>query len=228
MTIATKYSVSVAWRTLAKDVFQLTRETVNNPATYRLTVSAIDTNNPGANLKEIGYNIIDFWGVPYPIIGIGSTYVDVEDIFRVGRCPMSGQMALVYKSAFDGKSLYLAPDSFQHLHPMAISNIHKYDMSILWGNDPNAKKVPFTSAEFPSIDNYQTTQVDPEDATKTINYAEIYGDDPFVRCIIVNSATAKFQRQQDPQFDLVDGKLVRVWFDFNSESVNGCLIISKS
>lgn len=90
------------------------------------------------------------------------------------------------------------------------------------------RKVPFTSAEFPAINNYQTTQTDPNDSAKTINYAEIYGNDPNVRCIIVNDATRKFQRQQMPQFDIVNGELVRVWFDFNGESVSGYLIISRS
>ena len=134
MTIATKYSVSVAWRTLAKDVFQLTRETVNNPATYRLTVRAIDANNQGAGQKEIGYYLVDFWGVPYLIIGVASTTVDVQDDFRVGRCPTSGQMAVIYKSVYNGRAQYLAPDSFQHLHPLAMNNSHRFDMAIIYAS----------------------------------------------------------------------------------------------
>jgi|GEM_PF-2562631 len=228
MTFATKYNPQVAWRTLASAVFQLTRETVNDPATYRMTVVAIDSNNPGAGQKEIGYFVVDYWGVPYSIIGVSSTYIDVQDDFRVGRCPTSGQMAVIYKSAFEGRALYLAPDSFQHLHPLAFNNYHRFEIPLLYLNDPNAKKVPFTASEYPDITNYQDDQVDPEDATKMINYSEIYGEDPNVRCIVVADTETSSQLQQMPQFVKVDGKLIRVWFDQGGMSPSGYLIISRS
>ncbi len=227
MTTATKYNITVAWRSLAKDVFQLTRETVNAPATYRCTVSAVDTNNPGAGTKAIGYYMVDFWGVPYSIIGVSSTTVDIQDDFRVGRCPTSGQMAIIYQSVFSGRAQYLTPDSFRHLHPLAMDNFRRYESSLLYLNDPNAKKVPFTNIEYPSIESYQTDQTDPEDAAKTINYAEIYGDDPSVRCIIVLDENTSFQLQQMPQFVKTAGKLTRVWFDMTGNPSNGYLIISK-
>lgn len=222
-----KYLTQIAWRTLIKDVFQLTRETVNAPATYRATVSAIDTNEQGANQKEIGYYLVDFWGVPYLIIGTSATTIDIQDDFRVGRCPTSGQTGVVYRSVYDGRAFYLAPDNFRHLHPMALQNSHKYEITLLYLNDPNAKKVPFTATETPEILTYQDDQTDPEDGTKTINYADIYTDDPNVRCIVVLNATTSYQLQQMPQFDKVDGKLVRVWFDMNGNPSTGYLIISK-
>jgi hypothetical protein len=227
MTIATKYNPSVAWRTIAKDVFQLTRATVDNPATYRETVATIDTNNPGAGQKEIGYYLVDFWGVPYLIIGIASTYVDVEDSFRVGRCPTSGQMAVIYKSVYNGRAQYLAPDSFQHLHPLALNNSHRFDMAIIYANDPNAKKVPFTALEIPIISNYQTDQVDPEDPTKTINYQDDFGDTPNVRLVKVESATVEYQVQIMPQFTRVDGLIDTIWF-YPGEVISGYMIISRS
>jgi len=227
MTIATKYAPQIAWRSLARDVFQLTRGTANDPATYRLTVSVIDTNNVGAGQKEIGFYLVDFWGVPFLIIGVASTYIDVEDSFRVGRCPASGQMAIIYKSVFNGRALYLAPDSFQHLHPQALANSHKYELALLWSNDPNAKKVPFTSLEIPIIANYQTVQTDPEDPTKTINYAEDFGETPSVRCVIIVDVNTEYQLQQMPQFTKVDGKIDTIWF-YPGEIVTGYLIISKS
>lgn len=226
MTIATKYGIEVAWRTLAKDVFQLTRETVNSPATYRITVVAIDSNNPGAGQKNIGFYLVDFWGVPYLIIGIGSTYVDVQDDFRVGRCPTSGKMAVIYKSFFNGRALYLSADSFQYLHPLAINNYRRYEIPLLYFNDPNAKKVPFTTIAIPIISNYQTNQTDPEDATKTINYAEIYGEDPQVRCIIVVDANNSYQLQQMPQFTYVAGLVDTIYFLPGFEC-SGRLIINK-
>lgn len=228
MTIASKYNGLVGWRTKALAVFQLTRETVNDPATYRMTVKAIDTNEPGANQKEIGYFSVDYWGDPYSIIATGSTYVDVSDDFRTGKCPTSGKNAVIFESAFKGMSLYLSPASFQHLHPLAIINIQKYNLALLWGNDPNAKKVPFVAQTYPSIINYQTTQVDPEDAAKTINYAEIYGEDPNIRCIIEVDANTSYQLQQMPQFTFVAGLLDTAWFLGIDAPATGHLIISHS
>ena len=227
MTIASKYGIQIAWRTLAAQVFQLTRETVNDPATYRMTVSVIDSNNPGAGQKEIGFYLVDFWGVPYLIIGTTSTTIDVQDDFRVGRCPTSGQMAVIYQSVYNGRAQYLSQDNFQHLHPLALNNSRRFDIALLWANDPNAKKVPFTSTELPKIENWQTTQTDPEDVTKTINYAELYGDDPCVRLIVTVNATTKYQRQQMAQFDLVAGLLDAVWFDLTGDPSSGYFLISK-
>ena len=227
MTIASKYGIQIAWRTLAAKVFQLTRETVNDPATYRMTVSVIDSNNPGAGQNEIGFYLVDFWGVPYLIIGTTSTTIDVQDDFRVGRCPTSGQMAVIYQSVYNGRAQYLSQDNFQHLHNLAFNNYHRFEIPLLYLNDPNAKQVPFTATETPEILTYQVTQTDPEDAAKTINYAEIYGEDPNVRCIVVLSATDSYQLQQMPQFVKTAGLLTRVWFDMGGNPSNGYLIISK-
>lgn len=227
MTIATKYNPQTAWRTLASTVFQLTRETTLNPATYRVSVQAIDSNNPGAGKKDIGYFLVDYMGVPYSIIAVSTNYVDVQDDFRVKRCPTSGMMAIVYQSVYAGRALYLSPENFQHLHPMALANSHRFDMALLWANDPNAKKVPFTSQDTPTISAYQSDQTDPEDATKTINYAADFGPDPNVRLIITVDANNKYQRQQNPQFTYVAGLLDTILFRLD-EPLTGYFIISKS
>ncbi|MBV5326141.1 MAG: hypothetical protein JZU65_00670 [Chlorobium sp.] len=222
-----KYSPQIAWRTLAAGVFQLTRETVDDPATYRVSVAVVDSNNVGSGQKEIGFWTVDYWGVPYLIIATASGYVDVQDYFRVGRCPTSGQMAIIYKSVYDGRALALSPENFQHLHPMALANSHKYDMAVLWANNPNAKKVPFTSSTTPTIANYQDDQTDPEDALKTINYASDFGETPLIRCIIVTSSTVEYQLQQMPQFTKVDDLIDSIFFDIG-DALTGYLIISKS
>lgn len=229
MTIATKYNVSVAWRTLASQVFQLTRADVNNPATYRMTVAAIDSNNPGARTKAIGYYLVDFWGVPYLIIGTTSTTVDVQDDFRVGRCPTSGQMAVIYKAVYNGRAFYLGQVDFQHLHPLAFNNYHRFEIAITWSNDPNAKKVPFTASAFPKIENYQADQVDPEDAAKTINYAEDFGENPNIRLIISVDATSGYQQQQMVLFTYVGGLINTAGFDIGEgNEQSGYISISRS
>jgi len=228
MSIATKYGVQIAWRTIAKDVFQLTRETVNDPATYRMTVAVVDSNNPGSGQKEIGFYAVDFWGVPYMIIGTGSTYVDVQDDFRVGRCPTSGKMAVIYKSVFNGRALYLGQDNFQFLHPLAFPNYQKYATALLYANDPNAKKIPFTAQASPGVTNYQDDQTDPEDPTKTVNYAEDFGSNPLVRLIIEVDATTKYHTMQNAIF-VYDGDLLQSFsWDIGDPSTNGYIIISKS
>jgi hypothetical protein len=227
MSVATKYNPLVAWRTLASQVFQLTRETTNDPATYRATVATIDSNEPGAGTKATGYYLLDYWGVPYTIIATASGTVDVRDDFRVGRCPTSGQMAIIYKSPFDGRSLALSQDNFRFLHPMAAGNAHKYDTALLWANDPNVKKVPFTATATPTISTYQVTQVDPEDGAKTINYASDFGENPLVRCMITVDSTHRYQLQQMPQFTFVTGLIDTVYFDLG-DTLTGYILISKA
>ena len=226
MGIAEKYDFPVAWRTFAKDVAPLTRETTDNPATYRMSVKAIDTNEKGAGQTSIDYFVVDFWGDPYSIIATGSGYIDVRDDFRTGKCPTSGKMAIIFESAFQGSSIYLPTASFQFLHPLALINIQKYNLPILWGNDPNPRKFPFTNTELPTISGYQSDRTDPEDALKTINYAELYGNDPNVRCIIVLDANNSYQLQQMPLFTFVDGLLDAIRFE-PGQLFSGYLIISK-
>jgi hypothetical protein len=227
MDVAAKYNPQTAWRTLAKDVFQLTRETINTPATYRLTVKAIDSNNPGAGSKDVGYYLVDYMGVPFRIIAVSEGAVDVSDDFRAKRCPTSGQMAIIYQSVYGGRALYLSPDNFQHLHPGALANSHKYDVALLWANDPNAKQVPFTATSIPTISTYQDDQVDPDDVEKTINYASDFGENPLVRCIVTVDATHRYQLQQAPLFTYVDGKIDTIHFELNNEE-SGYLLISKA
>lgn len=223
-----KYSPQIAWRTIAKDVFQLTRETIDDHATYRVSVAVIDSNNPGAGTKEIGFWIVDYWGVPYLIIGVASTYVDVQDYFRVGRCPTSGKMAIIYKSVYNGRALALAPENFQHLHTMALANSHRYDMALLWANDPNTKKIPFTGQAYPGVINYQDDQTDPEDVTKTINYKEDFGDNPLVRIIIEVDTVTKYHSMQNALFTY-DGDLLQSFmWDIGDPSTNGYILISKA
>lgn len=74
---AKKYKPSVAWATIAKDVVRLTKETVDNPATYRLTVRAEDTNDLMPNDVAEGYWFTDNLGIPYLIKSV--TIIDVSD-----------------------------------------------------------------------------------------------------------------------------------------------------
>lgn len=222
MTIASKYNPTVAWRTLAANVYRLTAETEEDPATYRVTVAVVNSNDIGAGEKEIGYYLVDYIGVPYSIIDVDTNTVDVSDDFRTGKCPTSGKNAIIYKSVYAGRGLYLAPSGFINLHPtLALANSHKYDMALLWANDPNIKKITFEDSATPTIEDYQDDQVD------GYNLAEDYGENPLVRCIIVVDANTEYQLQQMPQFTLVDGLVDTIFFDLGEE-MTGYILISRA
>jgi len=175
MADLTKYNSLIAWFTLADNLVQLTRETEDNPATFRITVKPIDTNNVGQGEKEIGYTFTDWIGTPYKIIDISTDTIDVEDIFRVG-CPVRGKVGIVHKSAYKGFSIHLPSELLCRLHQTAASNNNKFAMSILWQNDPNGRRIPFTNVLQPEIEDYRANLVD-EDGV-TFNPMEDYGQNP--------------------------------------------------
>lgn len=150
MTDATKYNPKVAWKTVLNNVFQLTKETVDNPATYRATIKIIDSNNVGAGQVQMGFCCYDFMGNPYPIIATGTNTIDVIDIFRIKLCPTSGKTAVIIEPVINGESLYLSQENFQGLHPLALANAHKYDIPVLW--DKMTDKVQILSGLTPTWD----------------------------------------------------------------------------
>ena len=225
MTTATKHSPTVIWRTIAKDVFQLTRATLTVTAIYRMTVKSIDSNDVGSGQKEAGYCIVDYLGGLFPIIATGTNTIDVSDIFNIGNCPVSGKTAIVFKPI--GKSLFLGQEYFQFLHPNAMANSRKYDLSILWYNDPNTKKIPFTNSDTPKIENYQDDQADPEDGTKTINYADIYDELPKIELFVLISAGVYQKRQDVPAYNYIGGLLDSIVFDALPDVFTGYLTISR-
>lgn len=225
MTTATKHNPTVIWRTIAKDVFQLTRATLTVPATYRMTVKSIDSNDIGSGQKETGYCIVDYLGGLFPIVATGTNTIDVSDIFNIGNCPVSGKTAIVFKPV--GKSLFLGQEYFQFLHPNAMANSRKYDLSILWYNDPNTKKIPFTNSDTPKIENYQDDHTDPEDGTKTINYADIYGELPKIELFVLMEDGSYWKRQDTPYFTSIDGLLDNIKFDALPDVFTGYLTISR-
>lgn len=108
----------VAWKTIAKEVYQLTAEIPGvpatetepeipaTPATYRLNVYPIDRNDLGADLPDVqvGYKLMDFVGQVYDIIAVNETFttIEVADILLCGYCPQSGRPAMIYKDSDAG------------------------------------------------------------------------------------------------------------------------------
>lgn len=227
MADSTKYNSSVAWRTLAKDVFQLTRETVDNPATYRITVKAINTNDIGQGQKEIGYPFTDYFGTPYKIIDLASNTIDVEDIFRTGLCPTSGREGWIHKSAYKGYSFMLTANLFWNLHQLAASNNNKYAMSILWGNDPNGRRIHFTNVLMPTIADYRANLLD-EDGV-SFNPAEDYGQNPQLQVfqLLEDGTYSQIFLGENITRSLVDGLIDSILFSGTGEEITGYILIKN-
>jgi hypothetical protein len=213
---ATRYLNSVAWRTYSKDVTLLTSETESTPATYRITVSPIDVNEPGADTskKEVGYFYKDYIGHTYSIIAKASTTIDVSDDFRCNQGPQSGFQGIVYKSVWKGRSPYLAPVYYRHLDRVAMDYSRQIELDILYSNDPNAIKVPFTNTATPSLTNYQA------------NYAFDYGELPKIELFTRDSTNVYWSRQEKPIFSFVGGLIDSITFDL-SDAYSGYITISK-
>jgi hypothetical protein len=139
MADATQYNPQVSFRIKISKVFLLTAEGVN-PSTYRLSYAVEGLNDLGAMETVLtSYFLVDYIGIYFTILAIGSGTLDVEDSFRLGECPCSNSNAIIEKSVGDGLAPFLAPSSLQFLHPLAKDNINRWNLDILWkngGGDP--------------------------------------------------------------------------------------------
>lgn len=223
MADLTKYNPSIAWFTIAESVCQLTRETVDDVAAFRITVKAVDTNNIGQGQKAIDYTFTDNIGVPYKIIDTATTTIDVADVFRQG-CPVGGKIGIVHKSAYKGHSVHLPSELLYRLHPIAASNNNKYAMAILWGNDPNPLRIPFTATNNPQITGYQSPQTI---SGKVYNLAEDYGENPKVRLMQIDESGNTIHRTELSYFQLVAGLIDSIVFGTFSDLITGYLEISR-
>ena len=221
MADATKYNPTVCWKTIASNVVQLTRETIGDPATYKITVSFVDSNDIGAGQKLTGYYFTDFLGNPYSIIATGTSFISVSDDFRTGECPRSGHIGYVHKSAYKGYSLYLPSHAFRHLHPTALQTNNKYAMAILWGNDPNPHRVSFSATTEPKIVNYQSLQLDGR------NLSEDYGEDPKCRLMHIDEFGNIIERTEKPYYELVGGKVDVITFGTLPDPIDCYIEISR-
>ena len=138
MIEAAQYIPTVAWRTIINDVVMLTAGDQVTPGTYRVTISPIDINEPGAvdAEKDVGYYIKDYVGYIYRItainVGGDSKRVIVSDDFLTGYGPQTGRTAIVYKSVGMGESPYIAPLEHRKLDQSALDYSRKIELDILY------------------------------------------------------------------------------------------------
>lgn len=203
-----KYLPTVAWRTYIRNVLRLTN------TTYRVSVYPIDANEPGAFPLVMGDYLKDYIGHTYKIIDSTSNTVDIEDTFELNVGPQTGQQGIVYKSVFNGLSPYLAPIYYRHLDKSALDYSRRWELDILWRNDPNAIKVEFINTNQPSLLDYQ------------INYAENYGELPKFQLITYDSEGIEWVRQEAPIIYKIGGLINSVVWDL-SDNYSGYIVISK-
>lgn len=211
----TLYKPTVAWRTIIKESVLTQAETINTPAIYQITIDAIDLTNPGSNIKEIGYNILDYLGHIYRIIQINiggnSKRVLVSDDFRWKQSPINGKQAIVYKSVGGGFAPWLAATYGTHLASTAANTAAGIDNAILW---KTSEKIEFTNTQTPSIINYQQ------------NYSIPFGQLPKFTLITYNNVGVEWERQEVPIRNFIDGLLDSIIWDL-SDICSGYIIISR-
>lgn len=222
----TKYNNLIAWFTLAESVVQLTRQTVDNVATFRMTVKAIDTNNAGQGQKAANYTFTDNIGIPYKIIAVTATTIDVSDEFRQG-CPVGGKVGIIHKSAYKGYSIHLPAELLYRLHQTAASNNNKFAMSILWQNDPNGRRIPFTNILQPSIANYRDELVDSDGIT--FKPMEDYGQNPQFQVfqILEDGTYSQIFLGENITRNGIDGLIDSVIWSGTGESITGYILIKN-
>jgi len=132
MIDAIKYLPTIAWRGKVNNVRLLTE------TTYQLDIYPADTNEPGAENREIGNYFKDNIGNTYSIIDSDSLSITISDDFRLGVGPQTGLFGVVYKSVGDGESPYLAPIYYRHLDKVALEYSRQFELDILWKNSPKA------------------------------------------------------------------------------------------
>ena len=203
-----KYLPSVAWRTLVTNVVML------DDFNYRINYHAVDANEPGAYPLIMGDYLKDNVGHTYKIVDYTSNTLDIEDTFKIGVGPQTGQYGIVYKSVFKGLSPYLAPIYYRHLDKVALEYSRQFELDILWRNDPNAIKIEFSDTNTPKIENYQD------------DYAEDYGELPKVQLVTYDSEGVEWVRQEVPIWYRTDGKLTSIEYDL-SDNYSGYIILSK-
>lgn len=151
----------------------------------------------------------------------------VSDDFRTGYCPTSGKYGFVHKSAYKGYSLYLPSEVFRHLHPIAASNNNKYAVSILWGNDPNPRRIPFVSVTQPSIPNYRTSILD--EGGVLFNPMEDYGQNPKFEIWVDIGSNQYVKQAIEPVItrSITDGYIDSVLWSGTGNTISGYIIISR-
>lgn len=222
----TKYNTISAWFTYAKSVVNLTRGDVNNVPTFNISIESIDPNDIGAGMVDVNYTFTDNIGTPYKVIAFNSTSINVADVFRRG-CPVCNKLGIVHKSAYKGFSVHLPVELLWRLHKTAVTNNNKYTVSILWQNDPNGRRIPFTNVLQPLISNYREDLVD-EDGV-IFSPSEDYGQNPQFEVwqLLEDNTYSQISIYPNITRSIVDGFINSITFSETGELITGYILIKN-
>lgn len=228
-----KYINEVAFRTYFKNTTLNTLATSNTPALWNTTIYPIDVNEKGASpmILEVGFWGISNAGYFYLVKAInvdGNPYrITAEDTFFSGYAPTGGLRGIVYKSAYKGYAFAIAPVWLSQLDNIARDYVNSLEKSILWQNDPNARRIPFTNISQPSIPDYRANIVDADGIT--FNPSEDYGNDATFE-IWQQTDTNKYSKLQiEPEktYSAIDGNLDSILWSDSGDNYSGYILIRK-
>ena len=136
-------------------------------------------------------------------------------------------MGIVHKSAYKGYSILLPTELLYRLHPIAVSNNNKFSMSVLWGNDPNGRRIEFTDVYSPEISNYRESLEDSNNVS--FNPMQDYGQNPQFEVWQFVEAGKYSRLPIDPQLTLssIDGLIDSVLFSGTGELISGYILIKN-
>jgi hypothetical protein len=221
MTEKAKYITDYSWRTIVRNVIVL------SATTYRVSVSPIDSGDPGALLPiTTKMLLVDNAGHLFPIIAAGTGTIDVEDILLCGECPASGFTGIVCKTANKGNALYLPQGLLNYLDKSAKPYLDSVTWSILWANDPNPRRIAFKDAEQISISDYRTNITDTDG--NTFNPVEDYPQPKFEIWLKTSDTTySKLPINPEITISEIDGLIDSVTWGTIGTSMTGYIVISK-
>jgi hypothetical protein len=212
----------IAWTAIVRNIVVL------GNYRYRCTVTPIDINEPGGELaeKEVGFFLIDFIGSLYILdtINVNSdpNVIEVEDIFNTGFCPQSGQIAIIYKSVWDGTSPFIAPVKLDKLDKSARDNYQTIEKSILWISQ-QPLELAYENTNHPSV-------------TYTELYRKIFTNNPKIMLVTpefdpeTGQPTGnELENVSRPRRVMDNGLLVAIEYDLadTPELQSGKIIISR-
>jgi len=230
---ARKYINSVAFRTYFNNTTLSASATSNTPALWNTTIYPIDVNENGASPMQLE---VGFWGISnagylysIKVINVDSNpyRITVEDTFFSGYAPTGGLRGVIYKSAYKGYAFAIAPVWLSQLDNIARDYVNSIEKSILWQNDPNARRIPFTNISQPSIPDYRADLVD-EDGI-TFNPMEDYGQNPQfeVYQILEDGSYSNLMLGANITRSLVDGFINSILFSPSGDLITGYIKIKN-
>lgn len=227
MTFQIKYNPTVSFPVKCLNMVKLSAATETVPASYRLTYNAIGRILGSDLAPEIGYYLYDNFGIPFEIFAVGSGTIDVYDQFNTGECPANGKTGIIVKSVWKGRAPILSSVNLQYLHPTAVYNINKWNLDILWSNDPNSRRIAITSEMQPSIADYRSDLTDMDGVV--FNPMSDYDQNPKFEIYQDNGDGTYPKLQLEPQItrSLTDGLIDSVLWSSTGDLLTGFITISK-